>query len=159
MPEDANQVTALAAIYAGTRADNTSISNVSLALLGAGAAYITATLAFTDKLLAVANTPDDERRRVGTKRAEEIGNILIARWPHKVMEAIIYGGAGALVIGYTVYTLTLSWSHAPGSTVVFACLYGFAMVSTIFSWTYGFKYAAEAREVLEPKTPSTSGRH
>jgi nitrate/nitrite transporter NarK len=75
------------------------------------------------------------------------------------MEAIIYGGAGALVIGYTVYTLTLSWTHTPESTIVFACLYGFAMVSTVFSWIYGFKHAAEAREVLEPKPQPASAGH
>ncbi|MGW4524159.1 hypothetical protein [Amycolatopsis sp. NPDC004378] len=196
MPDDADRVTALAAIYAGTRADNSSIANVSLALLGAGAAYIAATLAFADKfgsavswvvvailpsplwlvaafhsllvclsmvnavtiqyteekLLDVAGVPDGERSRIGAKRGEAIGNIMIARWPHKVMEAIIYGGAGALVVGYTGYTLTLSWSHAPVSTVVFACLYGFALVSTVFSWTYGFGHAAETAEVLVPGT-------
>lgn len=46
---EATKVSALAAVYAGTRADNSSIMNVSLALMGAGIAYITATLATIDK--------------------------------------------------------------------------------------------------------------
>lgn len=48
MSSDGDKVEALAAIYTGTRADNSSIMNVGLALLGAGVTYIAATLAFAD---------------------------------------------------------------------------------------------------------------
>lgn len=55
MSSDGDKVAALAAIYAGTRADNSSIMNVSLALLGAGVTYIAATLAFADNFGTAIN--------------------------------------------------------------------------------------------------------
>ena len=47
---DADEVAALATIYTADRADTASSMNVALALLGAGIAYVAATLAFSGTL-------------------------------------------------------------------------------------------------------------
>jgi hypothetical protein len=46
---DAESIPAIAAMYGAIRADNGTLLNVSLALVGAGAAYLVGTLAFADK--------------------------------------------------------------------------------------------------------------
>ena len=50
MVDDATRTTAITAVYGAIRADNTSLLNVSLALMGAGLAYLGATLAFAGQL-------------------------------------------------------------------------------------------------------------
>jgi hypothetical protein len=192
---DQDKVAALSVIYSATRADSSSILNVSLAMLGAGAAYVTATLAFADKfgngiswvavaalpaplwiiaayhslitavamlngvtlitvekqLLDTGGIPPRIQRHIGFKQAEEVFNIQLSRWPHKVATAGVYGGAAAIVSTYTIYMVRVSWSHAMPWPVIFGTVYLAFFIVTGWSWAVGLRLvSASAKACGKP---------
>jgi hypothetical protein len=192
MPDDTHKLTALTAIYTATRSDMSSIMNVSMALLGAGAAYIAATLAFADKFgqdvswIAVILLPSPlwlvaafhslllsismshtvtaryaERRllthaevepldwhHIGLEAGDRIMNFKRSRWSHAVMDLIIYGGAAALVVAYSIYMLVKAWPNQTTWAVIFGCVYLGAAVSVGFSWGHGFSQVEKSEKTL-----------
>lgn len=195
MPDDAQRLTALTAIYTASRSDMSSIMNVSMALLGAGAAYIAATLSFADKfgnnvgwivvillpsplwlvaafhslllsismahtltaryaehqLLIFAEVDPSKWRHIGLDAGDRIMNVAKSRWSHKVMDLIIYLGAAALVIAYTVYMLGKAWPEETTWAIIFGCVYLGAAVSVGFSWKHGLSQVERSEKTLLPK--------
>jgi hypothetical protein len=186
-------IPAIAAVYSATRADNGTLLNVTLALLGAGAAYLVGTLAFVDKfgtsiswflvaalpvplwiiaifhsILTVSAMTNSLALRaferelmqasfadrgtikgLGYANADRIMNIRIARWPHRVATAVVYGGVGATIILYTIYLILLSRSRIGLWTWAFVALYLALLVIAIASWIAGFAHLDATSKILQ----------
>lgn len=99
-----------------------------------------------DALFAESALPAGTRNYVGSVSGDKIMDINKSRFIHHLTTYIVYIGVGMLVIGFTSYTVYLTWHPPYIASVVAIVVYVLLAIIIGISWRVGFSIIKEAEK-------------